>query len=59
MKIMNKMDYICPASVIFQADITGVLCQSSLGDTGTGSLGWDGNGGFDPGGSGDDFSWGN
>lgn len=56
---MNKMDYISPASVIFQADITGVLCQSSLGDTGTGSLGWDGNGGFDPGGSGDDFTWGN
>lgn len=56
---MNKMDYISPVSAIFQADLTGVLCQSSLGDMGTGSLGWGGEGGTDPGGSGDDFEWGN
>ena len=57
--IKNKEDYIIPVVEVSEILSTGVLCQSSLGDVGGGSLNWGGSSGNDPIGNGDDFSWGN
>lgn len=56
---MNKDKYIRPDLETLDIYAEGVMCQSSLGDTGTGSLNWNTGGGTDPDGSGGDFDWGN
>lgn len=56
---MNKEKYIRPDIEALDISAEEVLCQSTLGDTGTGSLDWNISGGTDPGGSGNDFTWGN
>lgn len=56
---MNKNHYTNLVVEVSEILLTGVLCQSSLGDIGGGSIGWDGNGGSDPIGKGGDFNWGN
>ena len=56
---MNKGKYFVPYVEISEMLMDGVLCQSSMGDVGGGSLNWGGSSGNDPIGNGDDFSWGN
>ena len=55
---MFKADYVRPEVEMLFICSADILCQSSLGDTGTGSIGIGGNGGSDPSGNGDDFEWG-
>ena len=57
MSKMSKENYISPDVETLYFDMTGVVCQSPLGDTGSGSLIWDGDGGSDPHGRGSDFEW--
>ncbi len=55
--VMKSKHYYNPTTEVTELFLTGVLCQSSLGCIGDGSLVSGGSGGSDPVGTGDDFIW--